>query len=87
MTRNRGHCACLAGTPLLISTGEPTKNVTVKFFAKNIAYVKFHISFFLSVLNSFLKTKHTSKDVVLTKKLWERNQNIAILKQLPTYLK
>jgi len=58
MTRDCGNRAWLAGTRLLISTGEPTKNVTAKFLAKHMAYVKFHISFFLPVLKSFLKTKH-----------------------------
>jgi len=34
------------------------------------------------VLRSFI-----SRDVVLTKKVWERIQKIAILKQLPTHFK
>jgi len=38
MTRNRGRHAWLEGTRLLISTGKPTKNVTVKFLAKHMAY-------------------------------------------------
>ena len=36
----------LAGT-LIISTGEPNENVTVKFLTKHLSYVKFYISFLI----------------------------------------
>jgi len=51
-----------------ISTGEATENVMVKYLTKGIAYefYKFHIYFFLSVLNTsiqnieFPKAKHAA---------------------------
>jgi len=45
--------ACLAGgNTITVSTGEPNTNLTVKILTKHMACFKFHISFFLSVLNS-----------------------------------
>jgi len=34
-----------AGKTIIISTGEPNKNVTVKRLTKHMPYVNFHISF------------------------------------------
>ena len=55
MTRNSGNRAWLAGTGFLICTGKPTENATVKYLTKHMAYVKFHISNYLSVLNSSIQ--------------------------------
>jgi len=62
--------AWLAGT-LIISTGEPNKNVTVKFLTKHLAYVKFYISFFVSVLNSSIQNIQFSKNQTHYAYVWQ----------------
>jgi len=59
--------ACLVGgKTIIISIGEPNKNVTVKRLTKHMAYVNFHISFFYlcstlaSKIYNFLKNKYTT---------------------------
>jgi len=53
--RRCGNRAWLAGSGFLISTGKPTEKATIRYLNKNTACVfhKFHIYFFLSVLDKY----------------------------------